>query len=54
MEQLTAVHNTEYVARLREAVATRAPSVLADEADPDGITYITRTSYEDALMVRSC
>ena len=53
MEEVHAVHDSEYVQQLKETASTKAPTVVADFDDPDGFTYMTSTSYDDALKVNS-
>ena len=52
-EEVGAVHDNEYVQQLKETASTKAPTVVADFDDPDGFTYMTNTSYDDALKVNS-
>lgn len=51
MEEITAVHDIEYVQQLKDTAENKAPTVVADFDDPDGFTYITSTSFDDALKV---
>ena len=51
MEEITAVHDIEYVQQLKDTADNKAPTVVADFDDPDGFTYMTSTSFDDALKV---
>ena len=51
MEEITAVHDADYVQQLKHTAENTAPTVVADFDDPDGFTYMTSTSYDDALKV---
>lgn len=51
MEEVTAVHDLEYVQQLKDTAENKAPTVVADFDDPDGFTYMTSTSFDDALKV---
>ena len=51
LEEVGAVHDTDYVDQLKRTAESHAPTVIADFDDPDGFTYMTSTSYDDALKV---
>ena len=51
IEEITAVHDTDYIQQLQETIDTQAPTVVADFDDPDGFTYVTSTSFDDARKV---
>ena len=51
MEEITAVHDPVYIQQLQEAIGSSAPTVVADFDDPDGFTYVTSTSFDDACKV---
>lgn len=51
MEEITAVHDPDYIQQLQETIETQAPTVVADFDDPDGFTYVTSTSFDDARKV---
>ena len=51
MEEVTAVHEADYIQQLKDTADNKAPTVVADFDDPDGFTYMTSTSYDDALKV---
>lgn len=51
MEEITAVHDPAYIQQLEETIQTQAPTVVADFDDPDGFTYVTSTSFDDARKV---
>ena len=51
-EHLELVHSPEYVKWLAEQVQEGVPKVIADPEEPAEVTYITSTSYSDALKVR--
>lgn len=53
IEEITAVHDTDYVQQLQETIETQAPTVVADFDDPDGFTYVTNTSFDDARKVHA-
>ncbi len=51
-EDVELVHATEHITKMRQKANTEAPCVVADfEEPPDNVTYVTKTSYEDALKV---
>lgn len=50
-EEITAVHDADYVQQLKDTADNKAPTVVADYDDPDGFTYMTSTSFDDALKV---
>ena len=51
-EDLELVHTTEHITKIRQKATDEAPCVVADfEEPPDNVTYMTKTSYEDALKV---
>ncbi|EFN52004.1 hypothetical protein CHLNCDRAFT_139540 [Chlorella variabilis] len=47
LEDVRRVHS--YVDELRRVAAEEAPKAVADIGDPDGVTYVTQTSFDDAL-----
>ncbi|GAB4819942.1 hypothetical protein N2152v2_006988 [Parachlorella kessleri] len=49
-EEVARVHS--YVDELRKTCRERVPAAVADIGDPDGVTYVTSTSFEDALQAR--
>ncbi|KAL3135763.1 hypothetical protein ABBQ32_007326 [Trebouxia sp. C0010 RCD-2024] len=49
MEEITAVHDADYIQQLKDTAENKAPTVVADFDDPDGFTYMTGTSFDDAL-----
>ena len=51
MDEITAVHDADYIQQLKDTAENKAPTVVADFDDPDGFTYMTRTSFDDALKV---
>lgn len=51
IEEVTAVHDAEYVQQLKDTAENKAPTVVADFDDPDGFTYMTTSSFDDALKV---
>lgn len=51
MDEITAVHDLEYIQQLKDTAENKAPTVVADFDDPDGFTYMTSTSFDDALKV---
>lgn len=51
MEEVTAVHDADYIQQLKDTADNKAPTVVADFDDPDGFTYMTSTSFDDALKV---
>lgn len=51
MEEITAVHDANYIQQLKDTSENKAPTVVADFDDPDGFTYMTSTSFDDALKV---
>lgn len=53
IEEITAVHDADYVQQLQETIETQAPTVVADFDDPDGFTYVTNTSFDDARQVHT-
>lgn len=51
-QDLQLVHTAEHIAKIRQKAADEAPCVVADfEEPPDNVTYMTKTSYDDALKV---
>lgn len=46
-DEVAKVHS--YVDELRTTCAERAPAAVADIGDPDGVTYVTSSSFDDAL-----
>ncbi|KAK9919048.1 hypothetical protein WJX75_008986 [Coccomyxa subellipsoidea] len=49
-QDLQLVHTAEHIAKIRQKAADEAPCVVADfEEPPDNVTYMTKTSYDDAL-----
>jgi hypothetical protein len=51
-QDLSLVHAAAYAQKLREQAAKEAPCVVADfEEPPDNVTYISPTSYDDAVKV---
>ena len=50
-EEITAVHDADYIQQLKNTAENKAPTVVADYDDPDGFTYMTSTSFDDALKV---
>lgn len=54
IEEITAVHDSDYIQQLQETIETQAPTVVADFDDPDGFTYVTSTSFDDARKVADC
>lgn len=49
---LELVHTTEHITKMRQKALEEAPCVVADFEEPaDNVTYMTKTSYEDALKV---
>ena len=51
MEEITAVHDADYIQQLKDTAENKAPMVVADFDDPDGFTYMTSTSFDDAVKV---
>ena len=51
MEEITAVHDLDYIQQLKDTAENNSPTVVADFDDPDGFTYMTSTSFDDALKV---
>lgn len=51
IEEIAAVHDADYVQQLKDTAENKAPTVVADFDDPDGFTYMTSTSFDDALKV---
>lgn len=51
MDEITAVHDADYIQQLKDTAENKAQTVVADFDDPDGFTYMTRTSFDDALKV---
>lgn len=49
-QQIQRVHDPQYIEWLRTAVQD-APKVIADPEVPEEVTYVTSTSYTDALKV---
>ena len=54
MEEITTVHDADYIQQLKDTADNKAPAVIADFDDPDGFTYMTSTSFDDALKVTTC
>lgn len=53
MSDITLVHKQEYVQELRQVVeATTEPRGIADLDTPDELTYVTSSTFDDALLVR--
>lgn len=52
-EGLQAVHTVEYLENLKDRCSSLAPSALRDPEDPDGPTFATPTTYQDALRASS-
>ena len=48
LEEIAWVHS--YARELQRVVAEEAPTSVADEGDPDGVTYVTPSSWDDALL----
>ena len=49
--QVLAVHSREWLDKLRHLVDTQAPAVIEDDDIPEEVTYITKSSFQDALQV---
>ena len=50
--ELEAVHSSAHVATMRRKAAEDAPCVVADfEEPPDNTTYMSKSSFDDALEV---
>ena len=53
--ELQAVHSAAHVATMKRRAAEDAPCVIADfECLPDNTTYMAPSSFDDALLVRTC
>jgi acetoin utilization deacetylase AcuC-like enzyme len=51
MEEIALVHTYGEDLKKKTALATpKAPVAVADLGDPDGVTYVTETSFKDALI----
>ena len=48
---VTAVHTKAWLSELQELVRTQAPFIIEEDDEDDEVTYITSTSYQDALQV---
>ena len=46
-----AVHTCAWLAQLQELVRSEAPAIIEDDADDSEVTYITSSTYQDALQV---
>ena len=46
-----AVHTRAWLAELQDLVRSEAPAVIEDDADDSEVTYITPSTYQDALQV---
>ncbi|KAG7671451.1 hypothetical protein Ndes2526B_g09390 [Nannochloris sp. 'desiccata'] len=51
MEEIALVHTYGETLKNKSSLATpKAPVAVADLGDPDGVTYVTKTSFQDALL----
>lgn len=48
-----AVHSSRWLDKLRSLVDTEAPTIIEEDSHSDEVTYITKTTFQDALQVRS-
>ena len=51
-ETVTAAHSLAWLAELQELARTRAPAIIEDDIDESEVTYVTSSSYRDALQVQ--
>ena len=52
LAELEAVHSSAHVATMKRKAAEDAPCVVADfEEPPDNTTYMSKSSFDDALQV---